>query len=100
MKKLTVADLKAFRDRLYLPRSRLGAGGRPAALLPPRRGLATRSQYMQERRAGLGGYLPQRVVRAKAAHAAYRRGVRRAAGAARASSRSPPPWRWSGCSRT
>ena len=39
MKKLTKAELKEFRDRLYLDDPRLGAGGRPAAVLPPGRGL-------------------------------------------------------------
>ena len=39
MKKLTHAELKEFRDRLYLPISGLGAGSRAAALLPPGRGL-------------------------------------------------------------
>ena len=39
MKKLTKAELKEFRDRLYLEIPRLGARGRPAAVLPPGRGL-------------------------------------------------------------
>ena len=39
MKKLTVAELKEFRDRLYLPITDCGAGGRAAAVLPPGRGL-------------------------------------------------------------
>jgi pyruvate dehydrogenase E1 component len=62
MKKLTVADLKAFRDRLYLPIS-------DAALeadLPPYYHPGDRSDeilYMKERRAALGGFLPKRVVR-------------------------------------
>ena len=43
MKKLTKPELKEFRDRLYLHDPRLGARGRPAAVLPPGRGLATRS---------------------------------------------------------
>ncbi len=64
MKKLTVADLKAFRDRLYLPIS-------DAALeadLPPYYHPGDRSDeilYMKERRAALGGFLPKRVVRAR-----------------------------------
>jgi pyruvate dehydrogenase E1 component len=64
MKKLTKADLKAFRDRLYLPIS-------DAALdadLPPYYHPGEKSdeiQYMKERRAELGGALPKRVVRAK-----------------------------------
>jgi pyruvate dehydrogenase E1 component len=64
MKKLTVAELKDFRDRLYLeiPDSALEAE------LPPYYHPGDKSdeiQYMQERRAALGGYLPRRVVRAK-----------------------------------
>ena len=64
MKKLTNADLKAFRDRLYLPIS-------DAALeadLPPYYHPGEKSDeisYMKERRAALGGYLPKRVVRSK-----------------------------------
>jgi pyruvate dehydrogenase E1 component len=65
MKKLTKADLKAFRDRLYLdiPDSALEAD------LPPYYHPGPKSdeiQYMMERRAALGGALPKRVVRAKA----------------------------------
>ncbi len=64
MKKLTVAELKEFRDRLYLdiPDSALEAD------LPPYFHPGENSeeiQYMQERRQALGGYLPKRVVRAK-----------------------------------
>src|SRR5499426_2795294 len=64
MKKLTVAELKEFRDRLYLeiPDSALEAD------LPPYYHPGENSdeiQYMKERRAALGGYLPRRVVRAK-----------------------------------
>ncbi len=64
MKKLTVAELKDFRDRLYLdiPDAALEAE------LPPYYHPGDKSdeiQYMKERRAALGGYLPKRVVRAK-----------------------------------
>jgi pyruvate dehydrogenase E1 component len=64
MKKLTVAELKEFRDRLYLdiPDSALEAE------LPPYFHPGENSdeiQYMKERRAALGGYLPRRVVRAR-----------------------------------
>ena len=64
MKKLTVTELKDFRDRLYLEI-------RDAALeaeLPPYYHPGEKSdeiQYMRERRAALGGYLPRRVVRAR-----------------------------------
>jgi pyruvate dehydrogenase E1 component len=64
MKKLTVAELKEFRDRLYLdiPDSALEAE------LPPYYHPGEKSeeiQYMLERRAALGGFLPKRTVRAK-----------------------------------
>ena len=64
MKKLTVAELKEFRDRLYLeiPDAALEAE------LPPYYHPGEKSdeiQYMRERRAALGGYLPKRVVRGK-----------------------------------
>ncbi len=64
MKKLTVAELKEFRDRLYLdiPDSALEAD------LPPYYHPGEDSeeiQYMKERRQALGGYLPKRVLRAK-----------------------------------
>ena len=39
MKKLTKAELKEFRDRLYLPISDAALEARPAAVLPPGRGL-------------------------------------------------------------
>ncbi|GAA3926120.1 pyruvate dehydrogenase (acetyl-transferring), homodimeric type [Actinomadura viridis] len=64
MKKLTKAELKEFRDRLYLdiPDSALEAE------LPPYYHPGEDSdeiEYMRERRAALGGFLPKRVVRAK-----------------------------------
>ncbi|GAB2928755.1 pyruvate dehydrogenase (acetyl-transferring), homodimeric type [Nonomuraea fastidiosa] len=64
MKKLTKAELKEFRDRLYLPipDSALEAD------LPPYFHPGENDpeiQYMKERRAALGGVLPKRVVRAK-----------------------------------
>jgi pyruvate dehydrogenase E1 component len=69
MKKLTPADLKKFRDRLYLPlsdrdldRSYEETGGapffHPGADSPE-------IQYMMERRQALGGSVPKRVLRAK-----------------------------------
>ena len=64
MKKLTIAELKEFRDRLYLdiPDSALEAD------LPPYYHPGENSEeisYMKERRQALGGYLPKRIVRAK-----------------------------------
>ncbi len=64
MKKLTVAELKEFRDRLYLPIPDAAL----EAELPPYYHPGESSDeiaYMQERRAALGGYLPKRVVRGK-----------------------------------
>jgi pyruvate dehydrogenase E1 component len=64
MKKLTVAELKEFRDRLYLPIPDSAL----EAELPPYYHPGESSdeiQYMRERRAALGGVLPRRVVRAK-----------------------------------
>src|SRR5205823_6920716 len=61
MKKLTLEDLKAFRDRLYLdiPDSALDEK------LPPYYWPRKRSEleYLHERRRALGGYLPSRAVR-------------------------------------
>ena len=64
MKKLTKAELKEFRDRLYLPISDAAL----EAKLPPYYHPGPDSdeiQYMKERRAALGGYLPKRVVRGR-----------------------------------
>jgi pyruvate dehydrogenase E1 component len=64
MKKLNKADLKAFRDRLYLPISDEALD----ADLPPYYHPGEKSdeiQYMKERRDALGGYLPKRVNRSK-----------------------------------
>src|SRR5690606_19439180 len=61
MKKLTLADLKAFRDRLYLdiPDSALEADPyRPPYYHPGEK--SEEIQYMLERREALGGFLPQR----------------------------------------
>ncbi len=64
MKKLTGADLKAFRDRLHLPIT----DKELEADLPPYYHPGEKSdeiQYMKERRAALGGASPKRVHRAK-----------------------------------
>ena len=62
MKKLTKQDLKAFRDRLYLPISDEAL----EADLPPYYHPGEESeeiQYLLERRRALGGFLPERRVR-------------------------------------
>src|SRR5918997_1955970 len=63
MKKLTVNDLKAFRDRLYLeiPDSQLEDAYNPPYYHPGQDN--EEIQYLQERRRALGGYLPERRVR-------------------------------------
>ena len=77
MKKLTVAELKEFRDRLYLPIPDAAL----EAELPPYYHPGENSDeiaYMRERRAALGGYLPKRVVRAKPLALPGGHGLRRA----------------------
>jgi pyruvate dehydrogenase E1 component len=69
MKKLTPADLKRFRDRLYLPISdrdleRAYEETGAAPFFHPGED-SPEIQYMKERRQQLGGSLPRRVVRAK-----------------------------------
>ncbi|WP_169979888.1 pyruvate dehydrogenase (acetyl-transferring), homodimeric type [Microbispora sp. H10836] len=80
MKKLTLEDLKGFRDRLYLdiPDSALDAKLPPYHR--PREG-SEELEYLHERRRALGGYLPDRTVNSKplvlpgdAAYAVARRG--------------------------
>jgi len=68
MKKLTMADLKKFRDRLYLPISdreleTTYADTGTAPFFHPG-AKSPEIEYMMERRRALGGSLPQRVVRA------------------------------------
>ncbi|MFE3885865.1 pyruvate dehydrogenase (acetyl-transferring), homodimeric type [Streptomyces lydicus] len=64
MKKLTVADLKGFRDRLHLPiPDKDLEDGLPPYYHPGRN--SEEIQYMHDRRKGLGGYVPTRVVRAE-----------------------------------
>ena len=67
MKKLTLADLKAFRDRLYLdiPDSALEADPyRPPYFHPGEK--SDEIQYMMQRREALGGFLPSRPTRSRA----------------------------------
>jgi pyruvate dehydrogenase E1 component len=64
MKKLTVEDLKRFRDRLHLPISDNELeDGVPPYYHPGRE--SEEIQYMHDRRKECGGYVPTRVVRAK-----------------------------------
>ncbi|WOP17847.1 pyruvate dehydrogenase (acetyl-transferring), homodimeric type [Raineyella sp. LH-20] len=66
MKKLTSADLKAFRDRLHLPipDSALEDAYHPPYFKPADDSPAM--QYMRERRAALGGPVPERRVHPRA----------------------------------
>ncbi|GCE01225.1 pyruvate dehydrogenase (acetyl-transferring), homodimeric type [Embleya hyalina] len=65
MKKLTKSDLKAFRDRLYLPiTDEQLEGDVPPYFHPGEK--SEEMEYMRERRAALGGSLPQRLDRSKA----------------------------------
>jgi pyruvate dehydrogenase E1 component len=64
MKKLTVADLKAFRDRLYLPITDKELEADLAPYYHPGE-KSDEIQYMRERRLALGGASPKRLVRAK-----------------------------------
>ncbi|MPZ95295.1 MAG: pyruvate dehydrogenase (acetyl-transferring), homodimeric type [Propionibacteriales bacterium] len=64
MKKLTLEDLRAFRDRLYLdiPDAALD-DTLPPYYRPPEG--SEELEYLHERRRALGGYLPARAVRSK-----------------------------------
>ncbi len=64
MKKLTVDDLKRFRDRLHLPISDKELESGPPPYYHPGRD-TEEMQYMHDRRRSLGGYVPTRVVRSK-----------------------------------
>ncbi|GHE37322.1 MULTISPECIES: pyruvate dehydrogenase (acetyl-transferring), homodimeric type [Streptomyces] len=64
MKKLTVDDLKRFRDRLHLPISdKELESGAPPYYHPGRN--SEEIQYMHDRRRSCGGYVPTRIVRSK-----------------------------------
>ncbi|MGK5548914.1 pyruvate dehydrogenase (acetyl-transferring), homodimeric type, partial [Streptomyces sp. URMC 127] len=64
MKKLTVEDLKRFRDRLHIPiADKELESGLPPYYHPGRD--SEEIQYMHDRRKALGGYVPTRVDRSK-----------------------------------
>jgi pyruvate dehydrogenase E1 component len=98
MKKLTKADLKALRDRLYLPIPDSALEGELPPYFHPGED-SDEVQYMKARRAELGGSLPARWSRPSRSSCRPPRSTT-SSSAARASRRSPPPWRSSGCSRT
>ncbi|UGY91179.1 pyruvate dehydrogenase (acetyl-transferring), homodimeric type [Streptomyces gobiensis] len=64
MKKLTVEDLKRFRDRLHLPIPDKDLEEGPPPYYHPGRD-TEEIQYMHDRRKELGGYVPTRVDRSK-----------------------------------
>ena len=61
---------------------------------------ATRSSTCRSGGRALGGFLPKRVVRGRSRSRCRRRRSTRSCATDPASSRSPPPWPSSGCSRT
>ena len=64
MKKLSTGDLKAFRDRLYLPITDAQLEADEPPYYHPGHD-SDEIAYMKERRAALGGVLPRRTIRAK-----------------------------------
>ena len=80
MKKLTLQDLKDFRDRLHLPIADEALDGTLPPYHRPPEG-SDELDYLHERRHALGGYLPDRRVRSaplalpgRSAYATARRG--------------------------
>ncbi len=61
MKKLTLEDLKSFRDRLYLDIPDAALDAKLPPYYRPRK--PSELEYLHERRRALGGYLPARAVR-------------------------------------
>ncbi len=61
-KKLTLEELKAFRDELHLPIPDSQLADAPYYLPEPN---SPEIRYLKDRRRALGGHLPQRVVRAQ-----------------------------------
>ena len=100
MKKMTLDNLKQFRDVMRIPITDAQLEENP--YLPPfyHPGDDDEAiQYLQERRRALGGYLPERRskhTRSRCPTTPRTRSRRRAP----ASRRSPRPWRSFGCSRT
>ena len=95
MKKLTLDDLKGFRDRLQIPIDDDALDEKlPPYYRPGDDSDITR--YLHERRQALGGYLPKRQNSSRALRC--RRMPRtRSRGAALANKRSRRRWRSSGC---
>ena len=103
MKKLNAATLKTFRDRLELPITDKEIDEHyefdgSAPFYHPGEGSAV-LEYLRDRRRELGGGVPMRRVNPRSLtlpgdtmYDELKPG--------RASRRSPPRWRWSGCSRT
>ena len=104
MKKLTLADLKKFRDRLYLPISdrdleELLREDRRGAVLPPGRGLPRDRVHARAPQAARRlGPAPRRCAPARSSCPATRSTP--SSSRARARTRSPPRWPSSGCCGT
>ncbi|MGH2394589.1 MAG: pyruvate dehydrogenase (acetyl-transferring), homodimeric type, partial [Candidatus Limnocylindria bacterium] len=64
MKKLTLDDIKGFRDRLYLDIPDEALDAKMPPYYRPQEG-SQELEYLHERRRALGGYLPARAVRRK-----------------------------------
>ena len=98
MKKLSLEELKKFRDRLELPISdrKLADAGfyHPGADSPE-------VQYMMERRRALGGCVPKRIVQGQAPARSPRTRCSPSSRRARAPTRRcRPPWRSASCCGT
>ena len=100
IKKMTKAQLRALRDRLYLTDDIPDAAleGDPPYIRPAEGSDAM--EYLRARGRVLDGPLPVRVVRPRRAPAARRQGLRGVRRRARASSRSRPPWCSPACCAT
>lgn len=102
MKKLTLDDLKAFRDSTRIPISDEQLEKDPYLppyYHPPGEDSPPELQYMLDRRKTLGGFLPSRRTNPRSSRPTPPR-PSRPPRRVRASSRSRPPWRWSASSRT
>lgn len=99
MKKLTLDDLKDFRDKQRIPISDAQLEENP--YLPPYYHPgpeAPEIRYMLDRRRALGGFVPSRRTTSRPLTLPGSRPMPRSR-RARASKKSPPPWRWSAPSK-
>ena len=101
MKKLTAADLKAFRDLMDIPvtDAQIDEDSYEVPYYHPGPD-APEIAYMLERRKELGGFVPERRSAYRPIEPAGRQGVRRAGQGAPASRWRRPRWPSSGCFAT